>query len=127
MTPILPAFTLNALLSLFVLANSNAQAQTGNCMWLCDPSFMTTATLLDVMAEIDRGADVTARDAEGFMALHMAVVTVNAEDMVILLMAGADGSVKTENGKTAFDLTKDNDSLKNTNAYWMLYQANVKK
>ena len=96
-------------------------------MRLCDPSFMTTATLLDVMAEIDRGADVTARDAEGFMALHMAAVTVNAEDMVIVLMAGADGSVKTENGKTAFDLTKDNDSLKNTNAYWMLYQANVKK
>ena len=40
-----------------------------------------------------------------------------------LLNVGADGTVTNEEGKTPWDLAKDNDQLKGTDAYWALNDA----
>ena len=93
MTHILSGLIAASLFSLSGLSSEGAQAQTGNCMRLCDTSFMDIATLLDVKAEIVRRADESAR---------------------------------TKDGRTAFDLAKENDKLKGTKAYWLLNEARFK-
>ncbi len=37
-----------------------------------------------------------------------------------LLNAGADGKLKSSEGKTAFDYVKENLDIKDTEAYWLL-------
>ena len=73
-------------------------------------------------------ADIEVRDNDSLTPLHFAPKWGHKPETIeALLKAGADSIFRTENSKTTFDFIKDNDSLKNTNAYWMLYQANVKK
>ncbi|MFW6025874.1 MAG: ankyrin repeat domain-containing protein [Candidatus Woesearchaeota archaeon] len=47
----------------------------------------------------------------------------NPEVINVLLNNGADGSIKCEKGKMAFDYAKDNKGLKGTDAYWRLNDA----
>ncbi len=72
----------------------------------------------------EKRADVNARDYHGRTPLHIAARNnKNPEIIIALLNAGADGKAKDDDGKTAFDLAKENESLKDTNAYWMLGDA----
>ena len=43
--------------------------------------------------------------------------------IVTLLRAGADGKAKDSEGKTAFDIAKENPKLNGTDAYWALKDA----
>ena len=95
----------------------SAKAQT--CGVLCDEGFWKSASEAEVKAEISK-ADVTARDKAGLTSLMLAARYGTAENVKVLLGAGADGSVKDSKGKTAWDLAQDNEKLKGTDAYWML-------
>jgi len=52
-----------------------------------------------------------------------AMVNKNPEVIIALLNAGADGKLKSSEGKTAFDYAKDNPKIKDTAAYWALNEA----
>ena len=47
----------------------------------------------------------------------------NPDIITILIESGADGKMTDSEGKTAFDYSKDNENLKDTNAYSQLSDA----
>ena len=49
-----------------------------------------------------------------------------AENVKILLDAGADASVKGTDGMTAWDYAENNEKLKGTDVYWILNEARFK-
>lgn len=71
---------------------------------------------------IEHGADLNAReDWYGYAPLMIAAQrTANPEIVKTLLKAGANGRLKSYEGKTAFDYARDNDSIRLTDAYWLL-------
>ncbi len=72
----------------------------------------------------DAGARINDRDDTGWTPLmYAARYTYNSEIITTLLDAGADGKARDEDGKTAFDLAKENEYLKGTDAYWQLNYA----
>ena len=64
---------------------SQAGAECGN---LCDKEWWVTATEADVQAELDGGADVTARSVDGSTPLHKAAGHGSAEGIQALLIRG---------------------------------------
>ena len=80
-----------------------------------------------ITALLQSGADVNARNASGATPLHWAAFRNSNPDVITaLLEGGADGSIEDDNGRTPFDLAKDNEALKNTDAYWALNDARFK-
>ena len=76
---------------------------------------------------LDAGADVNARDWRAvWTALMWAAVNGTAKTVKVLLDAGVDASVKSNDGKTAWDLAQDNEQLKGTDAYWKLNDLRFK-
>ncbi len=70
------------------------------------------------------GAHVNDRSVEGFTTLMIAAdCCENPEVILALLEAGADGKLKSGEGKTAFDYANDNEIIKGTNVYWLLNDA----
>ena len=77
--------------------------------------------------DIGSGADIYAGDfLQGNTPLHLACV-FNKNPMVIiaLIKEGADINARNRNGKTPFDLIQNNKSLKNTDAYQVLKDAQL--
>ena len=73
---------------------------------------------------IAAGAGIDAVAMWGRTALIQAAArNPNPEVIEALLDAGADGNIKSSEGKIAFDYAKDNDAIKGTDAYWMLNDA----
>lgn len=56
---------------------------------------------------LDRGADVDATQVGGYTPLHLAAAAGNVEMVSLLLGRGADPSLRTDQGRTAADLTDD--------------------
>ena len=77
--------------------------------------------LARVSALLKAGATLEARDKEGRTPLHQAAA-FNAESAVVLTLldAGADPKAKNTDGKTVFDLIRENGKLKDTDAYWRM-------
>ena len=86
------------------------------------------------MALLVNGANKEAKDKEGQTPLHHVVRTDLREGfqltphdaptiVKVLLFSGANAKVRDKDGRTPFDLAKDNYKLKDTDAYWLLYDA----
>ena len=72
---------------------------------------------------LQAGADANARAGGDITPLHPAALLGHAEAIEALLQVGADPKELTSDGELPFDLLKDDEQLKKTNAYWKLYQA----
>ncbi|MEG9861651.1 MAG: ankyrin repeat domain-containing protein [Parvularculales bacterium] len=74
---------------------------------------------------LNRGADMEIRGgAFGHTPLLTAArLTSNPAIVETLLRGGADATAQDEFGRTAFELAKENESLKDTKAYWLLNEA----
>ena len=69
------------------------------------------------------GAKFDARSTNGVTPLHMAAWTGRADVIKFLLSAGAAANAKDKDGKTPFDFAKDHDTLKGTDVYRELREA----
>ena len=78
--------------------------QAGECMRLCNPEFLKTATASALQTEIDKGADINGRDDNLNTPLHFTSFWGNARAMRALLAAGADPNINTESGLTLLHL-----------------------
>ena len=61
-----------------------------------------------VKLELQKGADVNARDDFGYTALHAAAENNHVEIVKLLLTHGADRDAKVESGETAIDYARAN-------------------
>ena len=105
------------LTALLLTIASQAEA---DCDQLCDRNWWKTATKADVQAELDAGADVTARDQYGSTPLHEAAGHGSAEGIQALLDAGADPKVKDSLNKEPWLYAQFNKRLKYVEDYWPL-------
>jgi len=84
-------------------------------------------TIQEMKVAIDSGIDVNKKDTKGMTLLMIAAASNQNIKMISLLLdAGADGSFKSNEGKTAFDYAKGNKYLKGTKEYWKLNDARFK-
>lgn len=72
---------------------------------------------------VSAGANVNAKDAVGVPLLHLSAAYGRYKEVMILLDAGADGRVRTADGKVAFDVAKRNPWVRGSPAYWALNAA----
>ena len=105
------------LTALLLTIASRAEA---DCDKLCDRDWWKTATAADVQAELDAGAEVTARDQYGSTPLHEAAGHGSAEGIQALLDAGADPKVKDGLNKEPWLYAQFNKRLKYVEDYWPL-------
>jgi ankyrin repeat protein len=104
-------------------ADVNAQNLKG---WtpLMEASSYFQANSNVIRALMNAGADVNARDEKGWTPLMWAVTTNQHPGAVTTLLdGGADGKVKNNDGKTAFDLAREEEHLIGTDIYWRLKDA----
>ena len=70
---------------------------------------------------LEAGADLAARTEHGVTSLHRAAkLNESSAPIIALLDAGANPKAQDKDGKTPFDLAKDNEALKGSEAYWRL-------
>ncbi|MDA9950023.1 ankyrin repeat domain-containing protein [Paracoccaceae bacterium] len=86
-----------AIIALLLTFGSQAGAECGN---LCDKDWWKTSTAVGVQAELDGGADVTARTEYGSTPLHYAARDGTPANIQVLLAAGADVMARNEFGLT---------------------------
>jgi ankyrin repeat protein len=80
-----------------------------------------------IIVLLDAGADVNARDSNGYTPLHLASMYGSPDNVMALLQAGADGTLKESIlDATPWDLAQSNHELKDTAAYWALNDARFK-
>lgn len=94
-------------LSAFLMFAPFAEAKQSK---LLDRDFMKTATPADIRKEIEKGADVNARDKDGVTALVFAAVLESPEVAKILIQNGADVNARYKDGTTALDLAYDSEN-----------------
>lgn len=71
---------------------------------------------------VESGANINHRDKNGLTVLHNAAkYSEFPKSVLYLLNKGADHKARTIKGKTALDLIKENDSLKDSEARWKLH------
>ena len=99
-----------AAMGLLILLAPSLQA--GECMRLCNPEFLKTATASALQTEIDKGADINGRDDNLNTPLHFTSFWSNARAMRALLAAGADPNINTESGLTLLHLAANAQTVK---------------
>ena len=73
---------------------------------------------------LNRGADLKAKDKDGWTPLHAAAgFSENPAVVELLLDRGANPKAKDDEGMTPFDRVKQNEALANTNVYWRLNEG----
>jgi hypothetical protein len=88
------------ILVLVLMFSAMSSSVWAECGKLCDYKWWETATASDVQAELDAGADITARDKDGYTPLRWAALFGTAEIVQLLITAGADITARTEGGAT---------------------------
>ncbi|MDE2916650.1 MAG: ankyrin repeat domain-containing protein [Paracoccaceae bacterium] len=74
-----------------------------------------------IMVLVEAGADVHARTDDGVTPLHgAAALNANPDVITVLLRSGADLKAKDSSSKTPFDYIRENEKLKDWEAYWRL-------
>ena len=84
-------------------ASASAESRTDNCGRLCQPAFWLNATVADLDAELDRGADVNAKYWQN-SPLHYAVLYADSSVIAALLDRGADIEARKAGGLTALHI-----------------------
>ncbi len=107
-----------------IIASSVAFADATSV--LLDGEKVRSMSAEEYAAAVRSAPDVNARNKNGFTPLHLAAGLGTPDNIAALLDAGASGSVKTENGRTAFDLAEYNDEVNGTDAYQALKDAQYK-
>ncbi len=69
---------------------------------------------------LEAGADVNARDLRGWTALMYAAITPFPSTLQLILDAGADPRMVTDEGITALDLARKNALINNSEAFKQL-------
>jgi hypothetical protein len=90
----------------------------------------TPAIIADCVQDMGfaMGFSVKDRTDIGATPLHYAAQLNSNPDVIsALIEAGADGSIEDNDGKTPFDFAKNNEAIKNTDAYWALNEARFNK
>ena len=64
--------------------------------------------LADVKRHLQRGADVNAKDNDGYTPLMAAAINGNPDVVKVLMEKGADVNARAEDGNTALELAKVN-------------------
>ena len=81
-------------------------------------------TVFGKLALIEGGADPDARNEFGATPLHTAAGNnTNLSVIKVLIECGADPGARDYDGFTPFDYAKENEALKGTETYWLLYEA----
>ena len=71
---------------------------------------------------LEKGAELEARDIDGWTPLMVAAGKSSTPEIVqLLLEKGADALAKDKEGKKAIDHAQKNEKLKGTPAYWKLH------
>ena len=84
-------------------ASASAESETDHCGRLCQPAFWLNATVADLDAELDRGADVNAKHW-GNSPLHYAVLYADLSVIAALLDRGADIEARKSGVLTALHI-----------------------
>ena len=71
------------------------------------------------------GAEVMARNKDGWSPLHNAAWWGIPQNVQALLEAGADAQAKDKSGKTLRDLAHENEKLEDTDSYWALFKEAI--
>ena len=75
------------------------KVRPGHCGRLCEgDDYWNNASLSDVQAELNRGADVSATDEYGWTPLHFAAIYRYVDIVSLLLEIGADANARDEIG-----------------------------
>ena len=78
--------------------------------------------LQKVVLLLEKGAELEARDTDGWTPLMFAAAASSTPEIVALLIEkGADALAKDKEGKKAIDHAQENEKLKGTPAYWKLH------
>ncbi|MCX6992386.1 MAG: ankyrin repeat domain-containing protein [Kiritimatiellaeota bacterium] len=64
--------------------------------------------LADVQQHLQRGADINAKDKDGYTPLMAAAINGNLDVVKVLVDKGADVNARAEDGNTALELAKVN-------------------
>ena len=103
-------------------ADVNARDQNGNTALHHVTQFNLNPEAITVLLEA--GADINVRDKHGSTPLMWAASGHrNPEVLTALLEAGADASAANVAGRTALDIIRENETLRDTGAYRRLYEA----
>lgn len=77
-----------------------------------------------ITALLNAKAEKDARSITGLTPLHLAAKNnENPDVIIVLLKGGANGKIKDGEEKTPFDYAQENESVKGTDAYWQLKDA----
>ena len=106
-------------------ANPKARTKRGNILPGSTPlhqaaMFNQNPAIIKIL--VKAGADTNAQAVFRQTPLHLAALCNNPAVVTTLLDAGADPRVQDTNGNTPWDLSQDNETLKNTDALWHLKQ-----
>ena len=91
-------------------------------------SMVNSASVEEVVRSIREGANVNAVDENGWTPLMFAADSnSNPEILRILIENGADISIKNSEDKNAFDYADENEELKGTDVYHLLWEKTLSK
>ena len=104
-----------------VLLKAGASVSSRDILGYTPLHLASTAEVARVL--LKAGARVSSRASVGYTPLHRAAAGGRADVVEFLLSVGANAKARDKNGDTPFDVAKLLGTLKGTDAYWLLNEA----